>query len=57
MCSADAEKVEHGCLRFEDCAATDGADFDARHGYGDLEVAVEAGKSVSMIFKSLARLV
>lgn len=38
----DAEQVEHGHLRFEDGAAADGADFDARHGNADLEVAVQA---------------
>jgi len=40
---ADAEKVEHGGLGFEDGAAADGADFDAGHGDGDLEVAFETG--------------
>lgn len=40
---ADAEKVEAGGLGFEDCAATDGADFDGGHRDGDLEVAVVAG--------------
>lgn len=28
-----AEEVEHGHLRFEDCAAADGADFDGGHRY------------------------
>lgn len=29
----DAEDVEHGGLGFENGAAADGANFDARHGY------------------------
>jgi hypothetical protein len=36
----DAEEVEHGHLRFQDGAAANGADFDARHGDADLEIAV-----------------
>lgn len=42
--AADAEHVEHGGLGLEDGAAADGADFDAGHGDGDLEVAVEAAE-------------
>lgn len=40
--AADAEEIEHGGLGLEDCAAADGADFDAGHGDGDLEIAVYA---------------
>jgi len=42
MGAAHAEEVEHGGLRGEEGAAADGADFDAGHGDGDLEVAVVA---------------
>jgi hypothetical protein len=42
--TADAEEVEHGGLGFEHGAAADGADFDGRHGDGDLEVTVEAAR-------------
>jgi len=34
-------------LGFEDCSAADGADFNGRHGDGDLEVAFQAGMDVS----------
>lgn len=44
VCSSDAEEVEAGALRFEDGAAAYGADFDGGHGYGDLQVAVGAGR-------------
>jgi len=45
--AAYAKHVEHSGLWFEDGAATDGADFYAGHGDGDLEVAVETAKVVS----------
>jgi hypothetical protein len=41
--AAHAEEVKHGCLGLEDGAAADGADFDRRHGDGNLEVSFEAG--------------
>jgi hypothetical protein len=44
--SADTKEIEHCRLGFENCAAADGADFDAGHADGDLEVAVETGKSL-----------
>jgi hypothetical protein len=43
VCTPDAEEVEHGGLGLEDGTATNGADFDGRHGHGDLEVAIYAG--------------
>ena len=42
--AAHTEEVEHGCLGLEDGAAADGADFDGRHGDGDLKVSLEAGR-------------
>lgn len=45
--AAHAEEVEHAGLRFQDGAAADGADFDAGHGDGDLEVVVGAVVGVS----------
>lgn len=42
--SANAEHVEHGGLGLEDGAATEGADFNGRHGDGDLERAAEAAQ-------------
>lgn len=41
--ATDAEEIEHGGLRLENCAAAEGADFDGGHGDGDLETAAEAG--------------
>jgi hypothetical protein len=46
MGATDAEEVEHGGLGLEDGAAANGADFDGRHGNGDLEVAIYAGRCV-----------
>ena len=40
--AAHAKKVEHGCLWFEYCTATDGTDFNGWHGHRDLERTVEA---------------
>ena len=50
MRAANTEKIEHGGLRLEDSATADGADFDAGHADGDLEVTVEAvgGKLVGL---------
>lgn len=42
-----AEEVEHAGLGFQDGAAADGADFDAGHGDGDLEVPGIAGRCVN----------
>jgi hypothetical protein len=36
--ATDAEQIEHGRLRLEDCTTTDGANFDTRHGDRDLKV-------------------
>lgn len=40
--ASNTEKVEASALGFKDCATTDGADLDAGHGDGNLEVAVQA---------------
>ena len=45
--AADTEEVEAGGLGLKDGAAADGADFDARHRDGDLEVAFEAVFGIS----------
>jgi hypothetical protein len=47
--AAHAEKVEHGGLGLEDCAAADGTDFDGGHRDGDVEVAVLAVVCVSLL--------
>jgi len=44
VCAAHAKEVEHGGLGREEGTAADGADFDAGHGDGDLEVAVVTGR-------------
>ena len=48
VCALDAEHVEHGLLRLEDRAASDRADFDARHAHRELQVAVQATAPVSV---------
>ena len=52
MSASNAEEVEHCTLRLEDGAAANGADFDGGHGDADLEIAVIAGKSVTIIYRS-----
>ncbi len=36
MRATNAEEIKHGRLSFKNSAATDGADFDRRHRYGNL---------------------
>lgn len=40
--ASDAEHIEHGALRLEDGAASEGTDFETGHRDGDLESTVEA---------------
>ena len=47
MSTAHAEHFEHGCLRLEDGAAADSANFDGGHGDGNLEVSLQARMRVS----------
>ena len=46
MCASDAQEVEHSGLRFKNCAAADGSDFDTGHADGDLEGAVETRRKL-----------
>jgi len=41
--AAHAQEIEHRGLGLEDGAAAQGADFDGRHGDGDLEVSAKTG--------------
>lgn len=40
--TSDAEHIEHGALRLEDGAASQGTDFKTGHGDGDLKSTIEA---------------
>ena len=42
MRSTDAKQLEHGCLWFKDRATSNGANFYAWHGDGDVQIAVDA---------------
>ena len=42
--STDAEQVEHGGLRLENCTTTDSTNFDTRHRDRDLEVTAKTGE-------------
>jgi hypothetical protein len=39
--TTDAKQIEHGRLRLENCATTNGADLNTRHRDRDLKVAME----------------
>ena len=39
-----SEHVEHGRLSFENGTATDGADFNARHGHTDLKISIQTSQ-------------
>jgi hypothetical protein len=45
--ATDAEQIEHGRLRLEDCTTTDGANFNTRHGDRDLKVTTKADKMLA----------
>lgn len=49
MRAPDAEKFQHRALGIQDSAAAESADFQRRHGDGDLERATETGQIVSML--------